>query len=59
MIDRLLSTFHIQPSVMLRMRRIIANGIPEVSASDSIPIELELWIEAARRGDKQALGQAL
>jgi RNA polymerase sigma-70 factor, ECF subfamily len=35
------------------------NGIQEVSAYDSIPIELELWIEAARRGDKQALGQAL
>lgn len=35
------------------------NGIAEVSAYDSIPVELELWIEAARRGDKQALGQAL
>jgi len=59
MIDRLLSTFYIQPSVMLSMRRDIVNGIPDVSAHDSIPIELELWIEAARRGDKQALGQAL
>ena len=35
------------------------NGIQDVSACDSIPFELELWIEAARRGDKQALGQAL
>jgi DNA-directed RNA polymerase specialized sigma24 family protein len=41
------------------MRRIIVNGIQDVSAYDSIPIELELWIEAARRGDKQALGHAL
>jgi RNA polymerase sigma-70 factor, ECF subfamily len=37
----------------------IVNGIPNASAYDSIPIELELWIEEARRGDRQALGQAL
>jgi RNA polymerase sigma-70 factor, ECF subfamily len=41
------------------MRRGIVNGIQEVSACDSIPVELELWIESARRGDKQALGRAL
>ncbi len=35
------------------------DGIQDISACDSIPIELELWIEAARRGDKEALGQAL
>jgi RNA polymerase sigma-70 factor, ECF subfamily len=58
-IDRLMSTFYLQRSVMLRMRRALVNGIPDVSGCDSIPIELELWIEAARRGDKQALGQAL
>jgi RNA polymerase sigma-70 factor, ECF subfamily len=35
------------------------DGIQDISACDSIPIELELWIEAARRGDREALGQAL
>jgi RNA polymerase sigma-70 factor, ECF subfamily len=54
-----MTPFYIEPSVMLKMRRRIVNGIADVSACDSIPFELELWIEAARRGDKQALGQAL
>jgi RNA polymerase sigma-70 factor, ECF subfamily len=35
------------------------DGIQDISVCDSIPIELELWIEAARRGDREALGQAL
>ncbi len=35
------------------------DGIQDISACDSIPIELELWIEAARHGDREALGQAL
>jgi RNA polymerase sigma-70 factor (ECF subfamily) len=55
----MMSAFYIQPAVVLRMRRDIVNGIQDGSACDSIPIELELWIEAARRGDKHALGQAL
>ncbi len=35
------------------------NGIQDDRSCDSIPVELELWIESARRGDRQALGQAL
>jgi RNA polymerase sigma-70 factor, ECF subfamily len=54
-----MDAIYIQLSVILKMRRDIVNGIADVSACDSIPFELELWIEAARRGDKQALGQAL
>ena len=38
------------------MRR---DGTSRVSASESPPFELESWLEAARRGDKEALGQAL
>jgi RNA polymerase sigma-70 factor (ECF subfamily) len=34
-------------------------GIPDTSADDLISIELETWIDAARRGDREALGQAL
>jgi len=37
----------------------MVNGISDVSECDTVPIELELWIDAARRGDNQALGQAL
>jgi hypothetical protein len=59
MLDRLMDTFYIQRLVMLSMKRDIVNRIQDVSAYDSIPLELELWIELARRGDKQAPGQAL
>jgi len=37
----------------------MVKGIPDVSAHDPVPIELEAWIEAARGGDRDALGQAL
>jgi RNA polymerase sigma-70 factor (ECF subfamily) len=37
----------------------LSHGTDRVSASDQSPIELESWIEAARRGDRNGLGQAL
>ncbi|MFI5457729.1 MAG: sigma-70 family RNA polymerase sigma factor [Isosphaerales bacterium] len=37
----------------------MVKGIPDVSEYDPVPIELETWIEAARGGDREALGQAL
>ena len=35
------------------------DGTHDVSACDPSLIELESWIEAARQGDREALGQAL
>ncbi len=35
------------------------NGIQPDTADDSIPVELERWIESARQGNAKALGEAL
>jgi RNA polymerase sigma-70 factor, ECF subfamily len=58
-IDIVMRTFHNHPLETSTRRGFTMERTHDVRTDDRSLIELESWIEAARQGDREALGQAL